>query len=110
MSRKSAKRPAPWLLSCAYADTKRSRSPEVRLLAFLRTRTITGTEPTTALPAVAWMVTSPLLVLGRPNFPATKNETGVPFVGSGRVNELENAPVVPWRNTTAPAPAADLPV
>ena len=33
--------PEPWLLSCANADTKRSRSPAVSVLAFLRTRTIT---------------------------------------------------------------------
>src|SRR6266481_280865 len=110
MSRKSVNRPAPWLLSCAKAAIKRSRSAGVKLLAFLRTRTMIGTEPTTVLPCDAWMVTSPLLTLGRPNLPATKNGTAAPLVGSARVSELANAPVVPLRNTTAPPPAADLPV
>ena len=56
------------------------------------------------------IVTSPLLTLGCPNFPATKNGTDVPLIGTGSVTLLENAPVVPLRNTTAPPPAADTPV
>ena len=94
MSRKSAKRPAPWLLSCANAATKRSRSPGVSVLAFFRMRTITWTEPTSVVPVRASILTSPLLTLGRPNLPATKNGTEAPVIGTGTVRLLENAPVV----------------
>src|SRR5215203_1999612 len=110
ISRKSAKRPMPWLLSCANADTKRSRSPAVSRLAFLRTRTITGTEPTSVVPVRASIVTSPLLMLGRPNRPATKNDTEAPLIGTARVKLFPNAPVVPERKTTTPPVVVDLPV
>src|SRR4051812_178584 len=73
-------------------------------------RTITGTEPTSVAPLRAWIVTSPLLTLGRPNLPAVKNGMEVPLVGTASVRLLENAPVVPLLNTTAPALAADTPV
>ena len=66
-----------------------------------------GTEPTSVLPARASIVTSPLLVLGRPNRPATRNGTEVPFTGTGTVIELAKAPVAPRRKTTAPALAAE---
>src|ERR1700716_2729203 len=107
MLRKSAKRPRPWLLSCAKADTKRLRSAVESALAFFRTRTIAATEPTRAAPLRAWIVTSPLPALGFPNLPAAKNGTVVPLVGTGRVTLLENTTVVPLRNTTTPPPAAD---
>jgi hypothetical protein len=51
-----------------------------------------------------------LLTLGRPNLPATKNGTEAPLIGTVTVTLGENAPVVPVRNTTAPALAADTPV
>src|ERR1700730_504208 len=108
MSRKSVKRPAPWLLSCANADTKRSRSPGVSVLAFFRIRTITLTEPTNVAPLRASILTSPLLTLGRPNLPATKNGTEAPAIGTGSVRLLQKASLVPLRNTTAPPPAADV--
>jgi len=49
-------------------------------------------------------------VLGEPNFPATKNGTEVPSVGSVREIVLANVPLAPFRKTMAPPPAADLPV
>src|SRR6266576_256346 len=105
MSRKSAKRPAPWLLSCANAATKRSRSPGVSVLAFFRILTISLTPPTNVVPLRASILTSPLFTLAR--LPAAKNETDAPVIGTGSVRLLEKAPVVPRRNTTAPPPAAD---
>src|SRR5687768_6168914 len=72
-------------------------------------RTISGTEPTRAVPTRASRVTSPLLTLGRPNLPATKIRAEAPLIGSGTVTLLENVPV-PERKTTAPPPATDLPV
>src|SRR5262249_4383586 len=89
---------------------KRSRSATVNVLAFFRIRTITRIEPTSVVPARASSVTSPLLLLGRPNLPATKNGTDVPLLGTGRVTALENAPVVSLRNTISPPPDAGLPV
>src|SRR5262249_23344693 len=91
------------------AAMKRSRSPFVRLLAFLRMRTMTGTEPTSVVPTRASILTSPLSVLGCPNFPAVKNGTVVPLVGTVSVRVLANVPVVPLRNPTAPPFAADTP-
>ena len=96
MSRKSANRPVPWLFNCANAATRRSRSPVVSVFAFLRTRTITLTEPTTVLPRRASMVTSRSLRLGDPNRPAVKNGTEVPLVGTlFNMIEFANAPVEP---------------
>jgi len=74
----------------------------VSALAFFRIRTITGTEPTSVVPVRASIVTSPLLTLGCPNLPTTKNGTDVPLIGTDSVTLLENAPVVPLRNPTAP--------
>ena len=61
-------------------------------------------------PTRASIFTSPLLTLGRPNLPATKNGTEVPLIGTGSVRLLENVPVGPPRKTTAPPLAADTPV
>ena len=104
ISRKSVNRPSPWLFNLANAETKRSRSPVVRPLASLRMRTITGTEPTSVVATRASILTSPSLTLGC--FPAAKNGTVVPSTGMVSVTLLENAPVVPALNTTAP-PLAD---
>jgi hypothetical protein len=71
-------------------------------------RTITFTEPTRSVPSLASILTSALLLLGRPNFPATKNGTEVPLIGTVNVSVFENAPVVPLRNTTAPPVAAEV--
>ena len=57
--------------------------------------------------ARASIVTSFLATLGRPNLPATKNRTDVPPSGTFKSRVSVNAPVVPLRNTTAPALAAD---
>src|SRR5215510_9426051 len=65
------------------------------------------TEPTNEFPRRASILTSPLLVLGLPKRPATKNGTDVPLLGTLRVNVLEKAPVVPFRKTTSPPFAAD---
>src|SRR5262245_2821684 len=73
-------------------------------------RTIRATEPTSVLPARASIFTSPLLTLGFPNLPATKNDTEVPLVGTDRVRLLANDPVAPFLNTTVPPPAAEAPV
>src|SRR5688500_3266892 len=107
MSRKSMKRPMPWLLSCAKAATTRSRSPGVRLFALLRMRTIRVVEPTRVFPRRASILTSPLFVLGRPNLPATKKGTDAPFVGTFKARLGVKAPIFPRRNTTDPAVAAD---
>src|SRR5947209_2191400 len=88
---------------------KRSRSASESLLAFLRTRTISGTEPARAVPIRASSETSPFFALGWPNFPAVKKETEDPLVGTVKVSALAKAPVVPARNTMAPPPGADLP-
>ena len=77
-------------------------------MAFFRTRTISGTEPTSVVPARASIFTSPMLELGRRKRPAVKNGTEVPLAGSSSVSVLANAPVVPLRNTTAPAVAAEM--
>ncbi|PYS71517.1 MAG: hypothetical protein DMF69_10105 [Acidobacteria bacterium] len=90
------------MLSCAKAATNRSRSPAVKLFAFLRTRTIIFTEPTSVAPTRASILTSLSLVLGCPNFPATKKGTEIPVMGTDRDKVGENSPVVPLRNTTAP--------
>src|SRR5262249_23669951 len=62
---------------------------------------------TSVVPTRASILTSPLLVLGWPNFPAVKNGTVVPLVGTVSVRVFANAPVVPLRNRIAPPPAAD---
>src|SRR5262245_41983463 len=107
MLRKSAKRPRPWLLSWANAATKRSRPTVVRVLAFLRMRTITGRDPTSVAPTRASILTSPLATLGRPNRPAAKKGTDVPLAGTDTVRLLANAPVAPRRNTSSPPLLAD---
>src|SRR5882672_2172111 len=106
MSRKSLNRPCPWLLSLANAATKRSRSAVDSVLAFLRIRTITGTEATSVPAARTSIATSPLLELGWPNFPAAKKGTVPPLVGTVTVMVAVKAPVVPTRKTTCPPPAA----
>src|SRR4029434_6274809 len=83
----------------------RSRSPVVSVLAFFRMRTMIATEATRVVPLRASIVTSPLLTLGCPNLPATKNGTEAPLVGTCSVRLLENAPVVPLRKRIAPPPA-----
>ena len=110
MSRKSTNRPTPWLLSCASAESRRSRSPAVNRVASFRILTITVTEPIGVLPTTASSRTSPLFVLGRPNLPATRNGTETPVIGTDTVRLLENAPEVPLWNTTAPPPGAELPL
>jgi hypothetical protein len=50
-----------------------------------------------------------LLELGFPNFPAAKNATEWPLVGTLNVRLLENEPVAPARNTTTPPAAVDFP-
>src|SRR5215213_7358744 len=107
MSRKSMKRPMPWLLSCAKAATTRSRSPGVRLFAFLRIRTIRVVEPTRVVPRRASILTSPFVVLGLPNLPATKKRTDEPLIGTVKAILLEKTPVFPRRNTIAPDVAAE---
>ena len=62
------------------------------------------------VPVRASILTSPLLTLGRPNRPATKNGTEAPLIGTGTVRLLENAPVAFLPNATSPPPAADRPV
>src|SRR4051794_18253336 len=109
MSRKSAKRPSPRLLSWAMAETNRSRSAGVRVCALLRIRTMTRTDPTSLPWKVARTVTSPGLELGRPNRPARKNDTDCPPMGSITLIWFTNVPVAPARKTTAPAAAADWP-
>src|SRR5882724_3532086 len=89
---------------------KRSRSAVVNLVAFFRMRTISGTEPTIAVPTFASSFTSPLLTLALPNLPATKNATDDPFVGTCNVTLGEKAPVVLLRSMIAPPPAVDSPV
>ena len=71
-------------------------------------RTITFTEPTRSVPNLASILTSALLLLGRPNFPATKNGTEVPLIGTVNASVFANAPVVPLRKTTAPPVAAEV--
>jgi hypothetical protein len=71
-------------------------------------RTITFTEPTKSVPNLASILTSALLLLGRPNFPATKKGTEVPLIGTVNVSVFANAPVVPLRKTTAPPEAAEV--
>jgi hypothetical protein len=44
---------------------------------------------------------SPLFVLGEPNFPAMKNGTEVPEVGTLSESVFEKRPDVPFRKTTA---------
>jgi hypothetical protein len=51
-----------------------------------------------------------LLTLGRPKLPARKNGTEAPFLGTGSVRLLENAPEVPARKATSPPVAVDTPV
>src|SRR5262245_31431070 len=109
MSRKSWKRPAPWLFSCAKAATKRSRSPAVSAFAFFRTRTITFTEPTSVFPFFASIVTSSSSLLGDPNLPAAKNGTEEPLAGTETVMLLVKLAPPLFRRTTLPPPVADLP-
>src|SRR5262249_6085274 len=71
-------------------------------------RTITFTEPTSVVPFRASMATSLMLELGLPNFPATKNGTDVPLVGTLIVSVSEKAPVAPLRNPTTPPFEADV--
>jgi len=49
-------------------------------------------------------------VLGRPNLPATKKGTEVPFTGTVTLRLDENVPEVPARKTTTPPPATDTPL
>src|SRR6476661_5442844 len=54
------------------------------------------------------MVTSPSAALGRPNSPATKKPTEVPFKGSVSVSSADGEPVGVVRNRTLPPASLDL--
>ena len=106
VSRKSVNRPAPPPFSVPNAATKRSRSAGVNVCAFLRTRTVTRLEPSTVVVAVrrAWITASPRATLGRPNSPATKNETGAPVIGRLSANVVAPRCVRVVANLTRPPP------